>query len=1248
MENRSSTRISMHRQPLGDATQRVNNVTMANAQRQNRPNENNDTAVSKPHKAVRGQPNPALPIVVPRPGERENQAPAGPVNPRLSALTEASRETADSRRASQFSNVSSTASSTRQLKTHIGPWQLGKTLGKGSSARVRLARHAVSHQLVAVKIVAKSKAYITQAGSLANLDSIDVRKPVTKADGGVPRMPLAIEREVAILKLIQHPNIIKLYDIWENNSEIYLVCEYVERGDLFEFINWNGRLREQDAIFYFRQIMSALDYCHSLNICHRDLKPENILMKDNGQVKIADFGMAALHQGPAHQLKTACGSPHYAAPELLRNQYYKGSAADIWSMGVILFAMLAGRLPFDEADTGLMLAKARRAEYEMPPYLSGEAKDLIRRVLVSQPSHRITMKQMWRHALIKKYDYHDDLNKPRQFDSGLRNVDISPIHEEEVDAQLLRQLKSMWHAYSDAQLIEKLAEEKPNDQKLFYWLLYKYRQTQMENYSNDFPVSKCDFHHLKPPNWKKRISTCEFTTTGRNGHARSVSRFTVISNVAERPMDDAVTVRSYDPYNASRVLPLSSSQASHAKIVIHRNGPEPGVGGAPTTVSRSYHSYRSVAGSFQQRKRLNSQRTNISGNTRSPWGSMGSIRSNHNSATGVRVNARAKRGVDFSNVRRRSQRGQRHQYRRSRDSSPGAPASIAGDNTTYGRDVFAPSTPHKKREPRPATGTRSMMDVAKPKDDSLIWGEELQQLGHRIAKDCDEAFRSSIIVSDPGADNGGLRETSPFSLSLIPSLARLPDTSPPAPLTDDNSGAQHLDSRPLPPVPTAGMTRPESRRGMNDMRSSYGGNAEPILQVQNPSKGKAAANVVVSERRAVSDPVHSQPGKDTRLLPSIYENTPEGWRHGVVGKQRAVSSPTGTPYHHTDTSLEHKGLDYLAKAENTIRVVVSPTAVQTEDRFKIPAPLNIRKVARGVSETTARPASAPFRPGSRQDFTHGGGHQGCAPDGHNHSVSCDAAVPAKRRVTSWFRRSVKEDLSGSSFVTVADTSLASREIDFETDAGQAPRPSKKKSFSFPFWKSSKTENRMSIAGPEYDDDVGAEIENAPKHKMAQNESSMAPSPGPTGVWCDNEAGVRKIEVQQNWLARLFRVKPAMRYMCFNISKRRARQEVAILLKEWRQYGIKDVEVDKERNIVFARLSPKNHLKLKDVSFAVEIMTVIEHGKRSHLSIARFTQEKGAASSFHKIVDTMHSIFGDRSLLVTDKAKAKMMIKTLNS
>ncbi|KAK4155133.1 hypothetical protein C8A00DRAFT_42187 [Chaetomidium leptoderma] len=1207
MDYHSTSRHPAPRQPLGDATQRLNYATVANVHRRHEVGDVENHVMSKPKKAARGRSNPVLTVNHSLAEQRAHQPPApaalvepGPANPLLAAVAQDPHGASDARRVSQFSNVSSTASSTRQLKTHIGPWQLGKTLGKGSSARVRLARHRVSHQLVAIKIVAKSTAHMTQAGSLANLDRIDYRKPTTGADGGLRRMPLAIEREVAILKLIRHPNIIELLDIWENRSEIYLVTEYVEKGDLFEFINWNGPLQEEEAIFYFRQIMTALEYCHSFNICHRDLKPENILLKGNGQIKIADFGMAALQQNPNHQLRTACGSPHYAAPELLRHQFYKGSAVDIWSMGVILFAMLAGRLPFDDDDMNVMLAKAKRAEYKMPSHLTREAKDLIRRILVDQPAHRISMKQMWRHALLKKYDYLDEYQKwDGHSPNALHNTDTAPTPEE-IDIQILRQLKSLWHTYSESALQEKLRQEKPNDQKLFYWLLYNHREVQLENYNNNVPISKSDFHHLKPPNWGKRISTCQFTKLGRNGHTRTVSRFTVISNVPD--VDDVRTVRSYDPYNASRVLQPCGSQVSHAKIIVHRNTPEPGAGPSPISVSHSYRSYRSVNGSFRQRAGNNSWRTSTAGNLRTPQTSMSSIRS-HQSNPRVRANNRSKRSVDFSSVRNKG-----HRHRRNRHASLAAPASIAGDNTTYERDTLSPSSPAKEPSAYRVTTTRSMMDVGDTTEDSFIWSEELEQLGHRIARDCDEAFRSSLLISESSEVVADSREASPFTLSLG-TLPAAPNSERPA----SASGPRPWDNRPLPPVPSQDTVSPLSIR-------NRGSNVASTSQTARPYKLHSRLDVPIPERRVVSEPVYDRPNKDTRPLPSIYENTPDDWVKHNGGKHDMVSTSLETP-----TRAKNKGLDFLARAENTIRVVNSPSAIGAGEPVKMPKPLNDRKVSK--TPGTAKLALAPTVQDTQRHTSYGSNQTTQSTDGNGGDV-----VPSKKRVSSWFKRASKDNASGSTFETVTDSSVRSKETSAYSEANRLNRPmsqctddtsirhaQKKKSFGFAFWKGPKDELKMSLADSDPDD---VRTRNERSMRRSSKESRVV-SGTMHSVWSESDSGIRKIEVQQNWLARLFRVKPAMRHLCFNIPKRRARQEVAILLREW-------------------------HLNLKEVSFAVELMTVIEHGKRNQLSIARFTQEKGAASSFHRVVGAINAAFGTRALIVTDKRKVNMMIKTLNS
>jgi serine/threonine protein kinase len=235
------------------------------------------------------------------------------------------------------------------------------------------------------------------------------------------------------------------------------VLEYVDNGELFEHISKKIRLREEEAMKYFRQILSAVGYCHSFKICHRDLKPENILMTREGNVKIADFGMAALHQTQEHNLQTSCGSPHYAAPEVIRAAQYKGDKVDIWSLGVILYASLAGRLPFDHEDLPRLLALIKRGHYQMASELTMEAQDLIRRILRVNPRDRLTIDQIWRHPVVRRFDYLDDYGVGETLKAPSINQFGRPVERRsDIDRELLRHLRSMWHTFDERELIQKL------------------------------------------------------------------------------------------------------------------------------------------------------------------------------------------------------------------------------------------------------------------------------------------------------------------------------------------------------------------------------------------------------------------------------------------------------------------------------------------------------------------------------------------------------------------------------------------------------------------------------------------------------------------------------------------------------------------------------------------------------------------------------------------------------------------------
>ncbi len=252
----------------------------------------------------------------------------------------------------------------------------------------------------------------------------------------------------------------------ELNSQTsrYLVLEYVEGGELFHHIIENGRLPEHEAVRIFRQMISGLSYCHRFNICHRDLKPENILLDGNKNIKIVDFGMAALQ--PANKwLNTSCGSPHYASPEVIRGQNYRGDKADVWSCGVILFAMLTGTLPFDsDGDYSEVIRTVLAGKYQFPrdAHVSGYAKDLINRMLQSDPRQRIAMKAMWHHPFLVQYADYDSMDANGNPYIGppapLTVRDCGePIESRScIDQELLRNLQNLWHGVSTEDLIQKL------------------------------------------------------------------------------------------------------------------------------------------------------------------------------------------------------------------------------------------------------------------------------------------------------------------------------------------------------------------------------------------------------------------------------------------------------------------------------------------------------------------------------------------------------------------------------------------------------------------------------------------------------------------------------------------------------------------------------------------------------------------------------------------------------------------------
>jgi len=243
-------------------------------------------------------------------------------------------------------------------------YQIVRTLGEGSFGKVKLAYHLATNSRVALKIIN--------------------RRILQKTD-----MQGRVEREISYLRLLRHPHIIKLYEVIKNADEIIMVLEFAGK-ELFDYIVQRGRLAEQEARRFFQQILSAVQYCHRHKIVHRDLKPENLLLDDNMDIKIADFGLSNI-MTDGNFLKTSCGSPNYAAPEVISGRLYAGPEVDVWSCGVILYVMLVGRLPFDEESIPELFQRISQGIFTLPDFLSSGARHLLRRILQVNPLDRVTV-----------------------------------------------------------------------------------------------------------------------------------------------------------------------------------------------------------------------------------------------------------------------------------------------------------------------------------------------------------------------------------------------------------------------------------------------------------------------------------------------------------------------------------------------------------------------------------------------------------------------------------------------------------------------------------------------------------------------------------------------------------------------------------------------------------------------------------------------------------------------------------------
>lgn len=257
-------------------------------------------------------------------------------------------------------------------------YELGRLLGQGTFAKVYYARDIKTGMSVAIKVIDKEK--ILKVGMIDQ-----------------------IKREISVMRLVKHPNIVELYEVMASKTKIYFVMEYVKGGELFNKVS-KGKLKESVARKYFWQLISAVDYCHSRGVCHRDLKPENLLLDEHGNLKVSDFGLSALAESKRQDglLHTTCGTPAYVAPEVINRRGYDGCKADIWSCGVILFVLLAGYLPFNDPNLMEMYKKIGKGEFKFPNWFAPDVRKLLSKILDPNPNTRISIAKIMASSWLRR------------------------------------------------------------------------------------------------------------------------------------------------------------------------------------------------------------------------------------------------------------------------------------------------------------------------------------------------------------------------------------------------------------------------------------------------------------------------------------------------------------------------------------------------------------------------------------------------------------------------------------------------------------------------------------------------------------------------------------------------------------------------------------------------------------------------------------------------------------------------------
>ena len=438
------------------------------------------------------------------------------------------------------------SSSSRQRNSTISPnlennkriedYLLLSTIGRGTFSKVKLALHLPTKQKVAIKILDQEKI----------VDETDIER---------------IKREIHILSLLHHKNIVHLYETITCNNNIYIVMEYIEGKDLFQYIYSLQRLTEYKSSQLFRQLISCLEYIHKLGIVHRDIKPENILLdKERKKLKLVDFGLGNIYK-KNELVKTACGSPCYAAPEMLSGKPYDGFYSDLWSCGVVLYCMLVGSLPFDDEDIKILYHNIKIANYVMPNFLSNYAQDLIRRILVTNPKRRITLEEIKSHPFLLMSE---KINIYKELDDGSSII---------LDYDIIQKMKTKFFKEEENInfdfIIQNIKNNLHNKITTIYYLMCKEKQEQNKNIEKN--KNKNEINNEKIKDYLTIKNKVSLNEAENSESEKSPSFIKFVEKIDKKILvdDDLLKENSFKDIKSIKNIENQSKGKNNKKIKIH-------------------------------------------------------------------------------------------------------------------------------------------------------------------------------------------------------------------------------------------------------------------------------------------------------------------------------------------------------------------------------------------------------------------------------------------------------------------------------------------------------------------------------------------------------------------------------------------------------------------------------------------------------------------------------------------------------